>query len=215
MRHDNGPPEIGRHSRHGQILVGLCRPTETFIFVTHTIEDHDGQTTEGLRPGDGILTVDPFILGVLALETVNFALLAYIIYWTIRAGDRILNRLSQSLGLNRGKNPSILSGVRAHLTPRLPQPASEPLEGELIPSNGGGIDLTNVSMDQLQGLAKQYLGNAANGGGDSTGIQLAQKFLNGSLKQGDITQAIPWFLSQIRSQPGQPQLPSSSTSRWD
>ncbi len=183
--------------------------------MTHTIEDYDGEHTNGTRTGDGLLTVDAFIIAVLALETVNFALLAYVIFWTARAGDRIINRLAQSVGLQRGKNPSILSGVRAHFAPKLPKPQpSEPLEGELIPANGGPtLDLSNINMDQLKGLAQQYLGQ---GGQDQTGVTLAQKFLEGSLTQKDLTSAIPFFLKQIRMPNGQAQLTGpSSTSRWD
>lgn len=113
--------------------------------------------------------MDPFLVAIVVLELLNFALLAWVVRWTVRAGRNVIQGVLKSLHLRRGNEESPvsqLSGIVGALSGKgtgnergESSPGTEGLDWDALGERFG------VSGEVAKQFAAQFLGPAGSGGG--------------------------------------------------
>lgn len=147
----------------------------------------------------------------LAVECANTVGIAYGVHWMLASGKNIVGKIAQAIGLQRGKDGSILDQIKSWI----------PKAGAI--DNNGGDDqeinlgeLGTFTPSQLQGMAKQFLGKGKTGIAPQ-GVDILQKLASG--KDVNMMEGLPW-LYQLLMQPNQQNLQQSQQSShppgfWD
>lgn len=149
------------------------------------------------------------VLAALIIEICNSIGIAYGIRWMLTAGANVVNSISQKLGLQRGKNGSILDQLKG-LIPK----ATETNNGEESPIDLG--EFGSYTPSQIKSFAANLGAQVKAGkaslpqGGD---MDILQRLMSG--KNVGWQDAMPFILDFMKGgQGGTPQQSQAADSRY-
>lgn len=143
---------------------------------------------------------DTLLYVVLGFEALNFALLGYVVWWTVGAGKRFLGSIERSLHLQRGTGGTLLDQARDFLGKRTGKAREETTETGGDEGIAAIAQKFGVSPDIVSGLIEQFTGGggAAQGPPQNPLMALASKALGGGLKKEDVLPMLPALLNSLK-----------------